>query len=94
MISIQGAGVQLSPPNYSTTILSYTPAPCTGSATTEVSKVKAFFMEIFDHILITIEVHLVFCNFFSKKKWKIMKNHERIEKIEKKFEFFFTFFDL
>ena len=39
----------------------------TGSATTEVSKVKAFFieissffMEISDHMLFTIEVHLVF----------------------------------
>ena len=63
----------------------------TGSATTEVSKVKAFFiekssffMEIFDHILIPIEVHLVICAFFPKKDWKITKNHGRIEKIEKK----------
>ena len=66
----------------------------TGSATTEVSKVKAFFieissffMEISDHMLFTIEVHLVFCAFFPKKRWKIMKNHKRIEKMD----FFFFF---
>ena len=56
----------------------------TGSATTEVSKVKAFFieissffMEISDHMLFTIEVHLVFCALFPKKE---MENYEKSQK--------------
>ena len=60
---------------------------CTGSATSEVSKVKAFFIEILsffmkisDHILFTSGI-FGFLSFFPKKE---MENYEKSHKIEKK----------
>ena len=59
----------------------------TGSSTTERSKVSAFFIEkffyfieTFDVILFTIEVHLVFCPYFSQKE---IRNYEKLQKMEK-----------